>query len=391
MEANRAFHQAFFDFVTDVFGSSNVALHRPFFGGKEKQYVNDCVDSNFVSSVGPKVAEFEQLIARFTGARFAVATVNGTAALQVALKIAGVETHNEVLTQALTFIATCNSVSYLGAIPVFVDVDRDTMGMSPKALEHFLQNNAEKRGGKAWNRETGRCIAACVPVHTFGIPCRIEAIAEICREWGIPLIEDSAESLGSYVGSRHTGTFGLCGTISFNGNKIVTTGGGGMLITDNEAIAHRAKHITTTAKLPHPYEFVHDEIGFNYRLPNLNAALGCAQMEHLPSMLAVKRELAKRYSDLFSAVGVPMAHALPGCYSNHWLNAIILSDRIERDAFLHDTNARGVMTRPIWRLISDLPMYRDCQNDGLVNSRWLEDRVVNVPSSVPDGSYGAVK
>lgn len=371
-------------FVRSIYGSDQIPLHRPVFDGNEKRYLADCIDSNFVSSVGAKVTEFEQQIAAFTGSRFAIATVNGTAALHAALRLVGVRQDDEVISQALSFIATCNALSYTGAYPVFVDVDLDTMGMSPEALLRFLTTYAEKRDGSVWNKSSGRRIAACVPMHTFGLPCRIEEIGAICAEWGIALVEDTAESLGSYVGGRHTGTFGVFGTLSFNGNKIITTGGGGMIITDDEALAKRAKHITTTAKIPHPYEFVHDEVGYNYRLPNLNAALGCAQMERLPWMLDVKREIAAKYRAFFAEHGVTMAAPLAGTTANHWLNAIVLADKDERDAFLTFANQQGVMMRPIWRLMSELKMFKHCQHDGLENSRWLEERVVNVPSSVPE-------
>jgi perosamine synthetase len=374
----------FIEFARSLFGDGFIPLHRPVFEGNERQYLVDCIDSNFVSSVGEKVTEFEQKIAAFTGSRYAIATVNGTAALHVALQLANVRRDDEVISQALTFIATCNALSYSGAHPVFVDVDLDTMGMSPAALRRFLVSHAERREGQAWNKTTGRRIAACVPMHTFGLPCRIEEIAAICAEWGIALVEDAAESLGSYVGDRHTGTFGVFGTLSFNGNKIITTGGGGMIITNDEALAKHAKHITTTAKIPHPYEFVHDEVGYNYRLPNLNAALGCAQMERLSWMLKVKQALADQYLAFFETIGLRMPTPLLGCTANNWLNAVILSDKAERDAFLTYTNAQGVMTRPVWRLMSELDMFKHCQHDDLENSLWLEGRVVNIPSSVPD-------
>lgn len=366
-------------------GHGAIALHRPVFAGNEKQYLADCIDSNFVSSVGAKVAEFEQSVARYTGARFAVATVNGTAALHVALLLAGVRPDDEVICQALTFIATCNALSYAGARPVFVDVDQDTLGMSPAALRRFLEEHAEIRDGMAWNRRTGRRFAACVPMHTFGFPLRIREIADVCAEYSIPLVEDAAESLGSWVGDRHTGTFGLIAALSFNGNKIITTGGGGMLLTDDEGLARRAKHLTTTAKVAHPWEFVHDEVGYNYRLPNLNAALGCAQMEQLPEMLKSKRRVADQYRGLADRLGLRVVDGLPGTTPNYWLNAIILDSLAERDSLLEVSNAGGVMTRPIWRLMSRLPMYSHCQHDGLEVSRSLEERVVNVPSSVPDG------
>lgn len=373
-------------FVRSIYGEGSVTLHRPVFSGNEKQYLIDCIDSNFVSSVGARVTEFEQQIAAFTGAKYAIATVNGTAALHAALQLAGVLPGDEVISQALTFIATCNALSYTGAHAVFVDVDRDTMGMSADALRRFLTDKVERRDGEAFNKATGRRIAACAPMHTFGLPCRIEEIVALCDEYGIPVIEDAAESLGSYVGGRHTGTFGKLATLSFNGNKVITTGGGGMIITDDEELAIKAKHLTTTAKIPHPYEFVHDMTGYNYRMPNLNAALGCAQMEELPKFLAIKADVARRYEEFCAAQGIALAQAREGTVANYWLNAIVLDSLEQRDAFLEYTNSRGVMTRPVWRLMTRLEMYKDCQHDGLENSRWLEDRVVNLPSSVPDGA-----
>jgi len=376
--------------IRDIYGDGPIPLHRPVFKGNERQYLIDCIDSNFVSSVGAKVTEFERHIAVFTGSKYAVATVNGTAALHVALQLVGVSRGDEVLSQALTFIATCNAVSYAGAWPVFIDVDRDTLGMSPEALSRWLQVNTEMRGGRAYNRGTGRRIAACVPMHTFGFPLRVAEVVAVCDEYGIPVIEDAAESLGSYVDGRHTGTFGKLATLSFNGNKTITTGGGGMIVTDDEALAKRAKHLTTTAKIPHPYEFVHDEVGYNYRLPNLNAALGCAQMERLPEMLAIKAEVATRYAEFFHGTGIGVVEPLPDCVANRWLNAIVLESEQARDEFLQYTNAHGVMTRPIWRLMPRLEMYKACQHDGLDNSYWLEARVVNLPSSVPDGAMKAL-
>ena len=371
----------------EIYGEAFIPLHRPVFEGNEKQYLMDCIDSNFVSSVGAKVVEFEQHIASFTGAKYAIATVNGTAALHVAMQLAGVQRDDEVITQALTFIATCNALSYAGAHPVFVDVDRDTLGMSPAALRDFLETHAERRDGGCFNKGSGRRIAACVPMHTFGIPLRIAEIVAICDDYGIAVVEDAAESLGSWVGERHTGTFGRLATLSFNGNKVITTGGGGMIVTDDEALARRAKHLTTTAKIPHPYEFVHDEVGYNYRLPNLNAALGCAQMELLPKMLEIKAEVAARYRGFFAGTGVRFVEPLPGTTANYWLNAIVLDCEADRDALLEYTNSREVMTRPIWRLMSRLPMFQHCQHDGLENSRWLEARVVNLPSSVPESQF----
>ena len=373
-------------YAKKIFGEGLIALHRPVFEGNERKYLVDCIDSNFVSSVGEKVSEFEELIAKFTGSKYAIATVNGTAALQISIELAGVKPDEEVLTQALTFIATCNAISYAGAKPIFIDVDIDTMGMSPTALKKFLEENAVKKPSGTYNIISGKKISACVPMHTFGIPCRIAEISKICKDWNIPLIEDAAESLGSYVQETHTGTFGMMATLSFNGNKVITTGGGGMIITDNANLASRAKHLTTTAKIEHPYEFVHDEVGYNYRMPNLNAALGCAQMERLDEILAIKAKLADKWSSFFQERSINFFEALDGDKENHWLNAVSFDSRFDRDEFLKYTNANDVMTRPIWTLMSKLEMYKDCQTDKLKNSLWLEDRVVNIPSSVPSES-----
>jgi perosamine synthetase len=369
-----------------IYGGDFIPLHRPVFEGNEREYLIACIDSNFVSSVGAKVTEFEEKVAEFTGAKYAIATVNGTAALHVAIELSGVKPGDEVISQALTFIATCNAISYVGAKPLFIDVDLDTMGLSPAALKRFLEENTEKRASGTFNKVTRKRISACVPMHTFGFPCRIAEIAEICAEWDIALIEDAAESLGSFVGSRHTGTFASMATLSFNGNKVITTGGGGMILTDDSELAQRAKHITTTAKVPHPYEFVHDEIGYNYRMPNLNAALGCAQIERLGDFLTVKAQLADQWDTFFNMRGADFVKSIDGNKANHWLNAIILDSKEDRDEFLKLTNENNVMTRPIWTLMSKLPMFKNCQTDGLENSLWLEERVVNIPSSVPDGA-----
>jgi len=370
--------------VREIYFSDDfIPLHRPVFAGTERQDLVNCIDSNFVSSVGAKVTEMERRVAEFAGVAYGVAVVNGTNALQVALRLVGVKRDCEVITQALTFVATCNAIAYLGARPVFVDVDRSTLGLSPDALLRFLEAHAERRDGQCYNRESGRRMAACQPMHTFGHPARIDEIAEICNAWGIPLVEDAAESLGSYYKGRHTGGFGRVGVFSFNGNKIITTGGGGMIVTDDEKLATRAKYLTTTAKVAHPYEYVHDELGYNFRMPNLNAALGCAQMKQLPQFLEIKRQIASQYADFCDEHGLEYVNEPENARSNYWLNAIILKDRAERDNFLKNTNEQGVMTRPIWRLMNELPMYADCQHDGLGVSKWLEERVVNLPSSVP--------
>jgi aminotransferase in exopolysaccharide biosynthesis len=378
--------EQFIAFTRDIYGESFVPLHRPVFEGNERKYLVDCIDSNFVSSAGLKVNEFEEKVAEFTGSKYAISTVNGTAALHISLLLAGVKPGEEVISQALTFIATCNAISYSGSKPVFIDVDLDTIGMSPSALKRFLENNAERRVNGTFNKISGKRISACVPMHTFGFPCRIEEISVICADWNIVLIEDAAESLGSYIGNRHTGTFGSMGTLSFNGNKVITTGGGGMIITDDSKLAERAKHLTTTAKIAHPYEFVHDEIGYNYRMPNLNAALGCAQIERLDEFLSAKIKLADRWYSFFVNKDVSFVKQIASHKANHWLNTLVFESKLDRDNFLEFTNEGGVMTRPIWQLMSRLEMFKDCQTDGLLNSLWLEDRVVNIPSSVPDGA-----
>ncbi len=375
-------HQPVIDFIRSAYQTTAfIPLHEPKFVGNEKAYVIDCIDSTFVSSVGQYVDRFEQEMAKYTGAKYAVATVNGTAALHIALKLAGVGPDDEVITQSLSFVATCNAISYCGAKPVFVDVDRDTLGLSPVSLEAFLSANATRTTGGCVNKNTGRKISAIVPMHTFGHPCRIDAIADICEEFGIALVEDAAESLGSYYQGRHTGTFGKLAAFSFNGNKTITTGGGGMIVTDDEALAKRAKHITTTAKVPHPYEFIHNEIGYNYRLPNINAALGCAQLEVLPRLLESKRAISAEYAKFFAGTRFNFVQEPINSHSNYWLNALVLEDKQERDAFLKDLNEAGVMSRPIWRLINELPMFSGCQSTDLSNAKWLEERVVNIPSS----------
>jgi perosamine synthetase len=359
-----------------------IPLHEPVFRGNEKKYLNECIDSTFVSSVGAFVDRFEQMTAEYSGSKYAVATVNGTAALHIALKLSGVTEETEVITQPLTFIATCNAISYCGAQPVFVDVDKETLGLSPDSLQAFLEDETVQKADGCYNKSTGRRIAAVVPMHTFGHPCRIDEVATICDRYRIALVEDAAESLGSYHQGRHTGTFGKMGVFSFNGNKTITTGGGGMIVTDDGALARRAKHITTTAKVPHSYEYVHDEVGYNYRLPNLNAALGCAQMEMLEPILNDKRELADAYAAFFGERETAFVHEPSGSRSNYWLNAIVLPDRAARDSFLKATNDAGVMTRPVWQLMNRLKMFETCQSTDLTNAIWLEERVVNIPSGV---------
>ena len=358
-----------------------IPLHEPKFLGNEKKYLNECIDSTFVSSVGKFVDEFERKIASYTGTKYAVATSNGTSALHIALLLANVENNDEVITQPLTFVATCNAINYCGAQPVFVDVDQDTMGMSPSALKEFLKNNTSIKNQQCINNKTGRVIKACVPMHTFGHPCKIDEIKDICNKYHIALIEDAAESLGSYYKNKHTGTFGQMGVMSFNGNKIITAGGGGCIITDDETLAKKAKHLTTTAKVPHKWKFVHDAIGFNYRMPNLNAALLVAQLEQLDGFLENKRLLANKYKEFFKKSDIVFVTELENSKSNYWLNTIILKDGQQRDEFLDKTRSQNVMTRPIWKLMNKLPMFNNAQCGDLTNSEWLEDRVVNIPSS----------
>ncbi len=366
-------------YQTDTF----IPLHAPVFLGNEKSYLNECIDSTFVSSVGKFVDQFEAMVAEFVGTKYAIATVNGTAALHIALKLAGVNESCEVITQPLTFVATCNAISYCNASPLFVDVDKDTMGMSPESLEEFLQTYTTLQNGVCINTTTGKKIGAVVPMHTFGHPCRIDRIAEICHRYNIPLIEDAAESLGSYYKGQHTGTFGQLSAFSFNGNKTITTGGGGMIVTNDENLAKRAKHITTTAKVPHPYAYIHDEIGYNYRLPNINAALGCAQMEKLEEILTNKRQTAENYQKYFAQRDdISFVHEPDNAKSNYWLNAILLENGEQRDIFLQESNNAGVMTRPIWQLMNRLDMFHSAQCMPLNNAEWLEERVVNIPSGV---------
>lgn len=372
------------DFVRKQFGTNDfIPLHAPHFEGREKEYLMDTIDSSFVSTVGEYVTKFEEMVAQYTGAKYAVATVNGTSALHACLLIAGVSPGDEVITQSTTFVATCNAIKYCCAEPVFVDIERATLGMSPDSLANFLEKYAELRDdGLCWNRKTNRIIRACVPMHNFGHPVRLDEINELCASCNLKLIEDAAESLGSYYKGTHTGRTGLMAAISFNGNKIITTGGGGMVITDDKTIADGLKHITTTAKKKHPWLYIHDEIGFNYRLPNLNAALGCAQMEVLPDYVERKRFLANSYAKWFSAKGYEFIQEPISSQSNYWINAFLTNNQDERDTFLKYTNSNKVMTRPAWTPMHTLKMYKKCMKMDLSNTQWIEERLVNLPSSV---------
>ena len=371
------------NFIREIYQTQDfIPLHAPTFSGNEKKYLNECIDSTFVSSVGKFVDLFEEKLAEYTGAKRAVVCVNGTNAIHLALLVGGVEPNDEVLTQPLSFVATANAITYANAIPVFIDVDKDTMGLSPDALKDFLEKHTELKGRTCLNKTTGRRIKACVPMHTFGHACRIEEIKAICEEYNISLIEDAAEALGSFYKNKHLGTFGELGVISFNGNKIITTGGGGAIITDNEELANKVKHLSTQAKVPHQWEYIHDEIGFNYRMPNVNAALGLAQLEQLPGFLKIKRKIAHKYATFFADQNIQFFSERTEETSNYWLNAILFENKLQRDEFLEITNKNGIMSRPIWQLMNKLPMFKDCQTDDLRNASWLEERVVNIPSSV---------
>jgi aminotransferase in exopolysaccharide biosynthesis len=372
------------DFIRTIYHTpeGHIPLHAPIFNGNEKNYVCDVVDSTFVSSVGEYVNRFEKAVCDYTGSPYAVATVNGTCALHLALICAGVKPGEEVVTQGLTFVATANAIRYCSADPVFLDSDRQTLGLSPEALATFLEKNAiQHDDGYCYNQKTNRRIAAVVPMHVFGHPVRLTELAKLCEKYGIPLVEDAAESIGSWFSGRHTGTFGLMGVLSFNGNKTITTGGGGMILTADKNLADTLHHLSTTAKQPHAWEFYHDAVGYNYRMPNINAALGCAQMETLPERLVDKRSLADDYRQFFTAKGFDFVAEPTDARSNYWLNAIILKNRIQRDDFLTYTNQAQIATRPAWQLMPNLPMYTSCQTDGLKQAQWLVDRLVNIPSS----------
>lgn len=363
--------------------SDFIPLHAPVFRGNEQNYVADAIQSTFVSSVGKYVNDVEKWVADITRTPKAVAMVNGTAALHISLQLAGVKKDEEVLTQALTFVATANTIHYLHAHPVFLDVDLDTMGLSPAAVEAFLDEHAEQRDSGVFNKTTGRRIAAILQMHTFGFMAHMDELVRLAKKWNIPLVEDAAEAFGCEYKGIPAGTMGYVGAYSFNGNKVITSGGGGILVSKHEEVATHAKHITTTAKVPHPWEYVHDEAGYNYRMPNLNAALLLAQMEECEGFIRDKEKLFQHYLERFSGMGVEL-RTPPSSTSkwNHWLMSVQTENRSERDLLLKTTNEAGVMTRPIWRLMSELPMYKDCQSDSLINSKFLEERIVNIPSGV---------
>ena len=374
--------KAIIDFVKAQFPEGFIPLHAPVFIGNEKAYLEACIDSTFVSSVGKFVDQFEADFSAYTGAAHTTAVVNGTNGIHIALHVLGVGREDAVITQPLTFVATCNAIAYTGAQPIFVDVDADTMSLSPQALAAYLEENCVLEGQQCRHKATGRLIKACVPMHTFGFPGRIEEIVALCEAWHIPVVEDAAESLGSFVGTQHTGTFGKLGVFSFNGNKITTAGGGGAVVTQDVELGRRIKHLTTTAKKPHRWAYRHEELGLNYRMPNINAALICAQLECLPQFLSNKRELAEAYREFFAERSETLVWERPGTTANFWLNTLLLPDLLARDALLTTTNEAGVMTRPIWDLMTDLPMYAHCPQGPLENARHLGERIVNLPSSV---------
>ena len=370
--------------IQSVVGSGPVALHEPNFDGNESKYLKECLDSTFVSSVGKFVDQFEVELANYTGAKYAVSLVNGTAALQIALKLAGVQAGDEVLLPALTFVATANAVAYCDAIPHFVDSEESTFGIDGNKLREYLLGLTSQESGKCVNKNTGRIISALVPMHTFGHPSDLETLLSISHDFNIALVEDAAESLGSFYGGQHTGTFGLLGALSFNGNKIITTGGGGAILTNNLDLARHAKHLTTTAKMRHAWEFRHDEIGYNYRMPNLNAALGCAQLETLPSKVKAKRDLFGRYQNAFADVkGVELFIEPENCQSNYWLHTLLLDEdqSDNRDLILEATNDAGIMTRPVWVLLNELIPFKDFPSADLTTSQSLSRRIINIPSS----------
>ena len=371
------------DFVKSQYPKQDfIPLHAPVFNGNEKLYILDTIDSTFVSSVGAYVDKFEIMMADLSKTQKAVAIVNGTSALQVALRLSGVQNGDEVLTQALTFIATINAIIYNGASPVFLDVDIDTMGLSPNAVQAFLDEYGELREGVCYNKKTNKKIAACMPMHTFGFPVHLDELIIICKKWNITIVEDAAESIGSEYKGMPTGSFGKLGVFSFNGNKVVTSGGGGAIVTSDFDLGIKAKHLTTTAKVPHPYEYVHDEIGYNFRMPNLNAALACAQLEQLETFIQNKRNLALEYKVFFESQGIKFRKELPNTKANYWLMCLELENKKDRDNFLKETNENKVMTRPIWQLIFKSPIYSSFQRDSQENAIYLEDRIVNIPSSV---------
>lgn len=385
MENTKTFNitKEFISFVRGLYQTDQfIPLHEPRFVSTEKKYVNDAIDSTFVSSVGEYVNKIEKDLAAFTGAPYCVATVNGTSALHTALILSDVSYNDEVITQPVSFVATTNAIRYCGAFPTFVDVELDSLGMCPKALKAFLKNDTTSKNGKLYNKHTDRLIKAICPMHTFGHPCKIDEIISIANKANLPVIEDAAESLGSTYKDKHTGTFGRFGTLSFNGNKVITAGGGGAILVQNEEDYNKAKHLTTTAKTPHKWEYVHDDIGYNYRMPNLNAALLCAQLEQCQNFIENKRELALNYKNFFEKYEIPFICEPENSFSNYWLNTILLPNLEQRNIFLEEANNNGIMCRPLWTLLSELKINQDCYSCDIPNSVHIKEKAVNIPSSV---------
>jgi len=375
--------QQIIDYIKSIYQCQNpVLLHCPEFLGNEKKYLAECIDTKYVSYIGRFVSAMEDKIKEITGAKYAVALVNGTVALHMLLLAIGIKTEDEVITQSLSFTATAAAIAHAKGVPIFVDVEQNTLGMSPESLKGFLVENGKVIDGKCFNRKTMKQIKAVITMHTFGHPVRIEEIRKICDEYSLLHIEDAAESLGSFYKGKHTGIFGKAGILSFNGNKLVTTGGGGMVITDDEALANRIRYLSTTAKRPHPWESFHDEVGYNFRMPSLNAAIGLAQLEYFNHTLENKRETAYLYRQFFSTIGIRFIDEPENAKSNYWLNSIMFDDRKQRDEFLRYSNNNGVQTRPAWTLLHTLPPYRHCQHTEMPNAEHIVDRLVNIPSSV---------
>lgn len=370
-------------FIRSIYGEGFIPLHAPLFNGNEKKYLLDCIDSTFVSSVGKYVDKMEEMLCAYTKSKYAIATVNGTAALHTALVLADVKSGDEVLTQALTFVATANAIKYQNANPVFIDSAEDNLGLCPKTLKNFLEENVELRNdGYSYNKVTGNRIKACVPMHVFGHPVDLDPIIEVCEKYNIVLIEDAAESLGSYYKNKHTGTIARIGILSFNGNKVITSGGGGAILVQDEELAKRAKHITTTGKVPHRWEFDHDCLAFNYRMPNINAALLCAQIEELDNFIQNKRKTAEAYIQFFEKSEFKFIKEPSNSKSNYWLNAIQCKSLVERDSILTELNDEGLMARPIWKLMTDLDMYTNCQKTKMDNAKRYANTIINISSSV---------
>ena len=380
---NENLFELFEKLVRSIYSEDFIPLHRPVFDEHDKENVANCIDSNFVSSAGKEITTFEQKVASFTGSKFAISTVTGTAALHVSLKVLGVEAHDEVICPCLSFVATANVIKYCGAEPIFLDVEKQNGALCPIQLKKFLTEETHFKNGTLINKNTGRRIRACIVMHTFGHPAQMEELSILCKKFILPLVEDAAEALGSRSKGKHVGNLSDVAVYSFNGNKIITTGGGGMVTTDDPVLAKSLKHLTTTAKVPHRYEYFHDQLGFNYRMPNLNACLGLNQMDQIDKFLISKRNVANIYSDFFTQTPFRLCSEPDGCKSNYWLNTVSFSNSQEKYEFLEFTNSRNIMTRPIWALLSSLPYFEGCQTYGDQVAKSIYETTVNLPSSVP--------